>query len=201
MKKVEECREELKNINRKELNADTSGLLDIFFEESIKIEPQIIVELGIKRGISTLAFSKVAEIFNSLLIGVDKNDCRKSCNLDGWQFIQSKSIDFGKVFNRWCRVHGIQPKIDILFIDTSHLYENTKEELSIWIPLMNNSCKIFLHDTNPTIEKNKKEYGVKQALEEFLNYKFDSNKEFCITVNNWIFRHIPQYGGLAILSR
>ena len=42
---------------------------------------------------------------------------------------------------------------------------------------------------------------VKRALEEFLDYKFDSNKEFCVDVRGWNFKHIPSYGGLAILSR
>jgi len=198
---IEQSREELKNIDKDSLNADTAYLLDIFFEESIKFKPKLIVELGIKRGISTIAFSKVAKIFDSVLIGVDKNDCRKSCSYEKWKFIQSKSMDFGRVFKRWCRIHKINPEIDILFIDTSHIYDHTKEELNIWIPFMNKSCKVFIHDTNPITQENIKEYGVKEALEEFIDYKFDSTQNFTVYTKEWKFEHISDYGGLARLSR
>jgi len=197
---IEQAKKELKELNREQLQSDTSGLLDIFLEESIEIKPKLIVELGVKRGISTISFSKIAKIYDSILVGIDKNDCSKSCDLDGWVFLQGKSMDIGKLFKRWCKSHK-KDGIDILFIDTSHLYEYTVEELDIWIPIMNKTCKVFLHDTNPKIKENIETYGVKRALEEFLDFKFNSDEEFCINVKEWNFKHIPNNGGLAILTR
>ena len=43
---------------------------------------------------------------------------------------------------------GLPEAVDLLFIDTSHLYHDTVRELAAWGPLMASRSAIILHDTN-----------------------------------------------------
>lgn len=58
--------------------------------------------------------------------------------------------------------HHWQKKVDVLSIDASHTYEDTKHEVAKYFPLVNSPGLILIHDYNvPTV-------GVKQAVDEYL---------------------------------
>jgi len=64
-------------------------------------------------------------------------------------FRPSDDVEFGKTgFAEWCRSHAREPKIDLLFIDTSHLREHTKKEMEAWEPHLSDQATVLFHDTN-----------------------------------------------------
>ena len=48
----------------------------------------------------------------------------------------------------------IKEPVDVLFIDTSHLYEHTVRELAAWFPLLANKALVIFHDTNLFLQSN-----------------------------------------------
>lgn len=55
-------------------------------------------------------------------------------------------------------------KIDFLFIDGDHSYQGVKTDIFCWIPKCKDDVIVAFHDIGPGC----KEYGVKQALEEYI---------------------------------
>jgi hypothetical protein len=56
-------------------------------------------------------------------------------------------IAFAQEFKCFCEVNIIKPQIDILFIDTSHLYVHTVQEIQSWFPFLTLHSKVIFHDT------------------------------------------------------
>lgn len=101
--------------------------------------------------------------------------------------------------------------IDILFVDTSHVYEHTVEEIKHWFPLLSDKAKVFFHDTNLRkvyYRKNGKmdygwnnDRGVIRALENYFGRSFDERSEFCTISKGWLIKHHPYCGGFTILEK
>jgi cephalosporin hydroxylase len=190
--------------------SDIDDHLETLFIESLKVRPKLILELGVRKGESTYVFERIAKIFNSTLISVDIADCSDISTYDKWFFVKKDDIEFANNFLDWCQNRKIEPKIDILFIDTSHLYEHTKEEIAHWFPYLSDECKVFFHDTNlkeVVAKKNgslcyewNNERGVIRAIEEFFGKRFNENIEFTDFINGWLITHNPLSNGLTILE-
>ncbi len=130
-----------------------------------------------------------------------------------WHFVQSDDIEFGKTgFVNWCLRRSIEPKIDLLLIDTSHKYEHTKEEIEIWSPHLSNNAIMLFHDTNmgtgPYARMDgsigfsfDNERGVIKAIEEFLGRQFDEKSFFCDFAKGYLIMHYPNCNGLTILKK
>ncbi len=196
-----------KSLKRTDIN---DHLLTIY-RESIEIKPKLIVELGVRGGESTFVFERVARKFNSILISVDIEDCSKITNYEKWFFIKKDDIQFSREFKQWCTQRGIEPSIDILFIDTSHLYSHTKEEIKSWFPFLSKKCKVIFHDTNISFLFKRKDgslqngwnnnRGVIRAIEEFCGKKFNEKIEFKDYCKNFEIKHYPYCSGLTILTK
>lgn len=167
---------------------DISDHLVTLYAEALSVNPSLIVELGVREGESTFAFERAARLSNAHLVSVDLNDCTIRSSYPKWSFVKQDDIIFAGQFPDWCSSQKIPPDIDVLFIDTSHLYENTLEELRVWMPYLSAKGKIILHDTNM-----KKIYrradgslylgwdnarGVIRALEETLGVRFNEVHDF-----------------------
>ena len=50
-------------------------------------------------------------------------------NWDEWRFVQKDDIKFADRFEEYCKENDLPDSIDVLFIDTNHLYEYTKAEI------------------------------------------------------------------------
>ena len=102
----------------------------------IDVEAKVILELGVRTGNSTRAFLAVAKTLDAKVISVDIADCSHVANSDRWFFVQMDDLKF-----------EIDGPVDILFIDTSHEYEQTLKELERFSPKVRKGGKILLHDT------------------------------------------------------
>ncbi len=185
--------------------------LETLFLESLPLKPQLILELGVARGESTFVFERVARLCGATLVSVDINDCSSASTYDKWIFVQQDDLVFANQFPAWCEAGSFPPAIDLLFIDTSHLYEHTRQEIAAFFPLLAPHAKVIFHDTNMghfmfrkdgTLELGwDNQRGVIRALEDFFHKKFNEKKEFADFIPPWLIRHQPHCGGLTILEK
>jgi predicted O-methyltransferase YrrM len=112
-----------------------------------------IVELGVgaaatqgaNTGNSTSAFLAGLEHSGGTLWSVDIADPTVPAwwsEIDFWHFLRAD--DTSPEALKFC-----PGAVDLLFIDTSHLYTHTMEELSLYAPRVKPGGTILLHDTGP----------------------------------------------------
>ena len=191
---------------------DICDHLPTIFAEAVAMRPDLIVELGVRDGCSRFSLERAANLSESFLVSVDIEDCSAACNLsDRWHFVKQDDIEFAQRFKNWCHERSIEPSVDVLFVDTSHLYEHTLQELNAWFPLLSPQCKVMFHDTNlravyrrldGTIGRGwNSRRGVIRAIEDYLGAKFNERVDFVITVNDWLIRHWAHCNGFTVMER
>ena len=198
-------------LNRAQVGSSISDYLPKIFCESPLVEPNTIVKLGVRGGESTFVFERVARMSNADLVSVDLNDCSDVIDYDGWHFVQGDDIEFAREFETWCSEHEVVPDVDVLFIDTSHLYEHTVNEIHRWFPHLSEQAIVFFHDTNLTRYFRRKDgtagrgwdndRGVIRALEQYFDCAFEETKPFVTIQRNFIIDHAPQSAGLTIIHK
>lgn len=191
--------------------SDICDHLETIFFEALSIKPKLIVELGVRYGDSTFVLERVARITGAKLVSVDITDCSNVSKYSGWHFIQKDDIQFAREFPEWCLNCGINPQIDVLFIDTSHYYVHTIAEISTWFPYLTYQAKVIFHDTNLKNIYYRKdgssgfawnnERGVIKALETYFGKSFNESIDFIEWVNGWIIKHFCICNGLIILEK
>lgn len=194
---------------------DICDHLNLLFFMAVSARPKLMVELGTRGGESTRALLSAAALSNATLLSLDINDC---AGLDlpyreHWRFIKADDIEFGtNGFKPWCAEEGMEPNIDVLFIDTSHLYDHTKEEIRVWMPLVAEDGVVMFHDSNTRngvyaradgsfgYSENRGR-GVIQPIEEFLGRRYDENAYFTDYANGFLVLHFPHCNGLTVLKK
>lgn len=130
-----------------------------------------ILELGVRSGESTIAFLQAAKEINGKVTSIDVNPCIEAKDLvqnynlqNYWTFIQGNDMEI-----KWDK------PIDHLFIDTSHEYQHTFNELVKYEPIVRDDGIITMHDivSYP---------GVQEAINDYLKerphlrfYKYFNN--------------------------
>jgi len=196
---------------RSQRQTDICDHLETLFIECLNLPAKMIVELGVEDGESTFVLENVARLWNARLISVDIADCKKVSSYRKRLFIQMDDIAFAREFSHFCEVHNIEPGIDILFIDTSHLYNHTVQEIQSWFPFLSAHSKVIFHDTNMKEIFQRKdgstgrgwnnERGVIRAIEEYFNRNFNEEVNFIEIIDGWFIRHYAHCNGLMILER
>lgn len=198
--------------NRK---SDISDHLGSIFFFTLEAKPKLIVELGTRGGESTRSLLAAAFLSEAVLLSIDIVDC-ECINLpfsNNWNFVKVDDIEFGNLhFADWCRHRHIDPKIDVIFIDTSHEYEHTKKEIETWFRYLSEEGVMIFHDTNMGKGVYSRtdgsvgfgwdnERGVIKAIEEFVGRHYDENA-FCYDfINDFLLIHYPYCNGLTIIKR
>ncbi|MGQ9688894.1 MAG: class I SAM-dependent methyltransferase [Desulfobaccales bacterium] len=185
--------------------------LETLFVESLTLNPRLIVELGVARGESTRVFAQVAQLCGAKLVGVDIRDCSGALDWQEWLFIHRDDLEFAREFEDWCRQQGLTPRIDVLFIDTSHYFEHTLAEIRAYFPFLADHAKVFFHDTNLKSFIFRKDgsldlgwdnhRGVIRALEVYFGRTFPEKEEFLDCVPPWLIKHYPHCSGLTVLEK
>ena len=136
-KPIESSSPELHEIlSRSRIRTDISDHLPTLFSESLNTKPRLIVELGVRDGESTFVFERVAKLCDARIVSVDIETTSRRRQDERWRFVHSDDIEFAKRFPAWCRENKLPTEIDILFIDTSHFFEHTLQEIAHWFPLL-----------------------------------------------------------------
>ena len=191
--------------------SDIDEHLELMFSETLLLRPKLIVELGVRSGTSTFVFERAARLVEASMVSVDLCDCSALSAYDRWQFIQSDDVALAAEFPEHCNRHGLNPTVDLLFIDTSHYYQHTVEEIASWFPLLSPRAKVIFHDTNLKLIGPRSDgcyqlswdnqRGVIRAIESYLAISIDETQRFTEYANGWLLRHWPNCNGLTILDR
>jgi predicted O-methyltransferase YrrM len=191
--------------------SDINEHLPTLFAEALRVRPNLIVELGVRGGVSTLVFERVARLCGATLVSVDLNDCSQVIDAPHWHFVQADDVAFSKRFPAWCEQHGLTPQIDVLFIDTSHYFDHTVQEIEHWFPLLAPNALVFFHDTNQKVLYKRQDRslglgwenhrGVIRALEAYFGHDFLETLDFTLVEPGWIIRHYARCSGLTILEK
>jgi predicted O-methyltransferase YrrM len=145
--------------------SDIVGHLPYLFERAT--HSGVLVELGVRSGESTCAF--LAGIERSGLghlwsVDTDAPSVPPEWHWDDrWTFIQGNDLEVAD---------ELPDVIDLLFIDTSHQYRHTWDELDLYGPMVVDGGVILLHDTDlevapGSVRDEDKGYPVRRAVQEW----------------------------------
>jgi cephalosporin hydroxylase len=203
---------ELDEIKRRsQARTDISDHLVTMFVESLAQKPRLIVELGVRGGESTFVLERVAKLCGSKLVSVDIEDCSFVSSYEQRTFVKSDDITFARRFAKYCVEIDARSQIDILFIDTSHLFDHTVREIEQWFPFLSTEAVVFFHDTNLRQIYRRKDgslgvgwdnqRGVIAAIEKFLGTSLDETEDFVCAADGWLIRHYASCAGFTVLKR
>jgi predicted O-methyltransferase YrrM len=104
-----------------------------------------VVELGVRTGVSTLALLEAAAAQGGSVLSVDVEPCAEARERvddaglgERWRFVQMSDLDMPD--------EGIPDPIDLLFVDTTHLYDHTLAELEKYGARLRAGSWVALHD-------------------------------------------------------
>ena len=143
--------------------SDIVGHLPVFVESCIAMEAEHVIELGTRTGVSTIAWLYGLHLSGGRLTSVDIDPQPSIGEFDHWEFIQGDDLD--------PEVIGRLDPADIVFIDTSHLYDQTVAELNTYQWLVKPGGVMMLHDTelmHPEGAPLLPRFPVRTAIEEFV---------------------------------
>jgi hypothetical protein len=141
------------------------------------VKAKQIVELGIRRGDSTRALLAACMDLDARLYSVDIEGDKQNVkdltisygirlNFNYWAWDRRDSVVAGE---QWS--YGT---IDLLFIDTTHSFENTSRELYTWNDKVTGA--IILHDTgNPDKGRDGTEPAIRHFIKDHSNWRFENH--------------------------
>jgi len=196
---------------RARVPTDISHHLPALFHEALAATPKLIVELGTRGGDSTFVFERVARRTGATLLSVDIDDCSGVSSYPEWVFVQEDDVGFARRFPAWCAQRGLAPQLDVLFVDTTHAYEQTRAELQAWMRYLAPGGRALFHDSNMGGLYRRGDgtlglagdmgRGVIRALHEHLGATFDERRSFHGRLGGFDVAHDPLCSGLTILRK
>lgn len=121
----------------------------------VYLNAQRVVELGTRTGESTVALLEGVRETGGHLWSIDLDVCRTAKEMirsygysDSWTFLRGDSAD--------PNVARFTALLDLVFVDTSHTYEQTMKEINLWFPQVNPRAGAMLfHDveSRPEVRK------------------------------------------------
>lgn len=139
---------------------DIQGHLDRFY--GIGLASSKIIELGTRGGTSTIAFLAGLEGHGHLW-SVDIDPPPDNLVVPHWTFVQGDDCS-DEVLAQ------LPDDVDAVFIDTSHAYEHTLNELELYLPRVRSGGQLLLHDTEleaPDFVGPQPPFPVRLAVTEF----------------------------------
>ena len=101
--------------------------------------------------------------------------------------------------------------MDVLFVDTTHAFEQTRAELNAWMPYLAPGGRAVFHDSNMGGVYRRGDgtiglagdmgRGVIRALHEYLGASFDERRPFTGRLGGFEVEHDPLCNGLTILRK
>ena len=129
-----------------------------------ELDAKHVIELGTRSGVSTIAWLYGLSQTGGRLTSVDLDTKPDIGDFDHWTFVQGDDTDP-------VVVSALAPA-DIVFIDSSHLYAHTVQELNIYRWLVKPGGVICMHDTElqrpETAGPFEPPFPVRKALLEFV---------------------------------
>lgn len=158
---------------RRQQDSDIAGHLEYLAELVVELNAKKVIELGVRGGNSTTAWLHGLEKTGGHLWSVDpipENDFDHT----QWTLIVGDDRDPNVLAQ-------LPDVVDVVFIDTDHLYEHTLTELGLYADRVRSGGRIVLHDTELASVENEEPYPVKRAVTLFCEsrgWKW-TNREHC----------------------
>ena len=196
--------------------SDIHDHLPTMFAEAVRSGPKLIVELGTRGGLSTRALLAAADVAGAAMLSVDIEDCSGVAVPERlrarWTFVKSDDIAYAAApFEAFCAGRGLKAEAEVIFIDTSHTYEQTRAELAAWLPRLAPAGVMMFHDTNlkPWFRRLDghvargwdNQRGVIRAIEEVLERRYDETSLFTDIAAGFVIQHTPWCNGFTVLRR
>ena len=155
-----------------------------FVQLCLNVTAQHVIELGSRSGVSTVAWLYGLEQTGGRLTSIDLAAAPEIGTWPHWTHIQGNDLDEAII--------GKLDPADIVFIDTSHAYEQTCTELATYRHLVNPGGVIACHDTMLRFPEDAPpsdpDFPVRRAIERFV-------KEHDL---QWV--NIPECYGLGLIK-
>ncbi|MCL5126492.1 MAG: class I SAM-dependent methyltransferase, partial [Deltaproteobacteria bacterium] len=125
---------------------------NLLFSVAISAAAFTIVELGTGPGISSLAFIRVLQYYNSLraekgtLHTCDLNPAMQKPLKHYGEIVKTHLMSTNKLAGSWTE-H--KTSIDLLHIDADHSHEQSLKDFDIFSPFVQTNSLILMHDTFP----------------------------------------------------
>jgi predicted O-methyltransferase YrrM len=153
-------------------NSDIVGHLP-YLHDRASVGGCVALELGVRSGESTSAFLAAVEAHRGHLWSVDIDPPSipvEWYDNTHWSFVQGDDLDP-------VTVDQLPHKIDLLFIDTSHTYRHTFDELAFYGPRVRRGGVILLHDTDlevapGSVADEDRGFPVRRAVQDWCKTQF-----------------------------
>jgi hypothetical protein len=198
-------------------SSDIRDHLGLMFHEAVATRPRLLVELGTRGAISLRGLLAAAEVSDAHVLSVDIDDCSQVDLPEDlrkrWTFVQADDIAFaGRPFETFCAERKLPPQAEVILVDTSHVLDHTRAELTHWIPRLAPHGVMMFHDTHmgngwyrrldgkvdPGWDNRR---GVIQAIEERLGRRYDETTLFADCAGGFAVYHVPWSNGFIVLRR
>ena len=163
--------------------SDINEHLPTFYSLVQRLDAKHVIELGTRSGVSTIAWLHALNATGGRLTSVDVDAKPAIGEHDHWSFIQGDDLS--------AEVFAQLDMAEIVFIDTSHLYDHTIRELNLYRWLVKPGGLMVLHDTmleRPIGAPVRPAFPVRTAIEEF------------VEVNGFRWVNHPNCWGLGIVE-
>ena len=179
-------------------------------------KPREILELGTRGGESTRVIEQYCRQQNILGRSIDLANCpiwlTRSAH---WSHFAGNDLILGQnLLDTKLWPDGKKLSfLDFIFLDTSHLYQHTLDELKIFVPMLKDDGYLVLHDTNLFAGPSRKlsgrinsgwdnKRGVTRALEDFFEIKLNERTFHTLTNQGKISHliHMPWSNGLTVIQ-
>ncbi len=99
----------------------------------------LVIELGVRSGNSTAAFLAAVTTHGGHVFSNDLHPIAAPwVGHEQWTFVQGDDLEI---------VDQMPDNVDVLFIDTSHFFQQTAAELELYVPKVKPGGVVLLHDT------------------------------------------------------
>ena len=147
--------------------SDIREYLPLLHEEARSRPGCRVLELGTRKGNSTLAFLAGTMGSGGHVWSVDVNDV--AGDPEGmfiWRNVPHWTFTCGDDMDPDVRA-GLPAEVDVLFVDTSHEYEHTAAEIRAYMPRVAPGGVALFHDTRLLMHRADEEPPVRRALDEW----------------------------------
>jgi predicted O-methyltransferase YrrM len=200
-------------------NSDIAEHLSNLYNVCLAKMPDSVLELGTRGGESTRVLVEYCERFDKKGFSIDLDSQPDWLAGKKWNHFSGDDIGIGQKIvgnQKWPDGTEFAP-LDLIFLDSSHEYKHTLEELALYWPLIAPHGVLVLHDTNLTEKITRKlsgevnigwdnSAGVSRALQEFFGFEIDWNEltSFSGKDKNFDFRgivHFPWNNGFTCIYK
>lgn len=146
--------------------SDIQQHLPTLYEYTLDYPAAKVIELGVRWATSTAAFLAAAEQVDGHVWSVD---IRQPAFPPWWKDTGRWSLLVGDDINPSIAAE-LPAEVDVLFIDTSHAFDHTLAELSLYVPRVRPGGVVLCHDTEletPEMVGPQPPFPVAKALDEY----------------------------------